>query len=85
MRDSLGREYAKVLGQDHRGHFGGIERACVDRFPHKTTNREGELVEEAKLQKAQCVGPHIGDFISFPWPRSNQMQYLWRNLATSGL
>lgn len=49
------------------------------------TNREGELVEEAKLQKAQCVGLHIGDFISFPWPKSNQMQYLWRNLATSGL
>lgn len=35
MRDSLGRGYAKVLGQGHRGHFEGIERACVDRSPKR--------------------------------------------------
>lgn len=55
MRNSLGRGHAKALGQGHRGHFGGIVRACMARFPQGTTNREGELVEEAKLQKAQGV------------------------------
>lgn len=58
MRNSLGRGYAKALGQGHRGHFGGIVRACMARFPQRTTNREGELVEEAKAQGVTSCYSH---------------------------